>query len=78
MLNIDSDVPFTGETRGRKKSQLTETVEALEVGQSVSAPLADWNADTARQAAFNTKKRYPERRFATRSNTDGVRIWRLE
>jgi hypothetical protein len=77
---IENDVPVRGRVTTRDNmSELTQTLSALEIGQSFV--VHDRTKGTVRRAVNLTQKRL-DRRYSTRTQVDAVhgdvlRVWRI-
>jgi len=71
---IENNVPMPDRRNGKPPKY---PLSQLEVGQSFWVPLTDATPESIRTAAANASRRYQGRKFATRTEGNGVRVWRL-
>ncbi len=80
---IESDVPIPESMMGRARQSAASRMPfgQLEIGQSFHVPSTLAPADALKRAygwCRQSAKRYPGRRFISRIEGRGVRIWRVE
>lgn len=73
MLKIEKNLPAPASKIARNKYPFGQ----MEVGDSFLVPLEGKYAFRIQSNMLSAARRYRPKRFATRSETDGVRVWRI-
>lgn len=73
-IRIDKDIPAPQDMRQGNKEHYP--FSQLEVGESFFASNAEYDPKRVRQATYAASKRH-NKRFRTRTNRHGIRVWRI-